>query len=126
MKKPAESFSKPIVFAIIIGGLIYIWVLLFGPAAQQSKNLQIAEEFSKQTLTPLIKKHEKFHDIQTGVHTGKGGCIAIRGWTETEEDFNELKKLIESKNPPLFIRYTVKIEEIEFKKEETNSDKESR
>ncbi|WDE96843.1 hypothetical protein PQO03_02565 [Lentisphaera profundi] len=111
----SKAFQKTIFIVFILGTIGLIWAALFSPSAKQRNNLVIAEKFNKESLSPLIKKHQKSHDIHTGIYTGKGGCLAVTGWTETKKDLNDLKKIIEDINPPLPIRWTVKVYEIEFK-----------
>ena len=67
--------------------------------------------------------HSKFGDLQTGIYTGKGGCLAVNGWVKTEKDLEELKSLVNTINPPLSVHWTIKIEDILLKDLIENEDK---
>ena len=89
----------------------------FGPAKL------ISEKFNTDHLSPLIMNHSKFGDLQTGIYTGKGGCLAVNGWVKTEKDLEELKSLVNTINPPLSVHWTIKIEDILLKDLIENEDK---
>ncbi len=115
--KKQNQFTKFVITLLLIS-VVFIWVLYFSPGAKQTKNLKIADQFNAQILSPLIEKNAKFIEVNSSSYTGNGGCLIIIGYTETEEDLNDLKRLVESTNPPLFIKWKVRIRN-KLTKEET-------
>jgi len=104
-----------------------IWAIYYSPAARQSQNIAIADQFVKNKLVPLVAKNEKFKNIKLGHYTGNGGCIWILGEVEIKKDLIELKQLVNSSNPPLQVKWNVQVWEIlvEKYKEKTQNEENS-
>ena len=112
-----QSF-KFVLLLVLIGGVSFaIWANFYSSFARQRQNIAVAEQFSNEKISPLLRQCKEFKDINAGYYTGDGGCISISGILKTKADFIRLKSLIKSVNPPLPVKWTVKVEEILFETE---------
>jgi hypothetical protein len=110
MKKiVTPAFKIALIILLFLGIIGIVWALYYSPSARQGQNLAIADQFVEGALSPLVEKDEKYKNIQLGHYTGDGGCIWVLGEVQTEKDLIELKQLVKSTNPPLFVKWNVRV-----------------
>ena len=99
---------QAIVLVAIVGVAVVFLTRHFGPAASQEKNLEAAREHASR-LEPDIRRDSRFADIRLGAYTGDGGCLWVRGFLTSDQQSNELSRLVEASHPPVPVRYDIQI-----------------
>jgi len=97
-----------IVMLVLVGGGLVLFTKYFGPAARQADNLALARAYANR-LEPQVHSDTRFTDIRLGANTGHGGCLWVFGSVTSEQDSNDLHRLIEASHPPVSTRYDLRL-----------------
>ena len=86
---------------LTLGGIKLWWVSDYPrtPAATQKANMERAEQHLP-VIQQCLDKDARFKKVQLYVYTGLDGAIGVSGEVDTEEVFQELKKIVASTIPP--------------------------
>ena len=91
--------------AITIVALLYVFVYWpISPFGKQLHNLKLAEQHANM-LREKFKSDPRLQKVTFGRYTGAGGCFAVGGKVETEDDIRYLTNVIESIPCPVEIYY---------------------
>lgn len=91
--------------AIVIATLLYFFVYWpISPLGSQLHNLKLAEQQAK-ILREKFKDDARFQKVKFGQYTGCGGCFAVTGEVQSENDIRFLTNVVESIPCPIEIYY---------------------
>jgi len=101
-----------IAMLVLVGSGLLLLTKYFGPAARQADNLALARALANR-LEPQVHSDTRFADIRLGANTGHGGCLWVFGSVTSEQDSNDLHRLIEASHPPVATRYDLRLVPLE-------------
>jgi hypothetical protein len=84
-----------------IGGAVAAWILLFGPKAQQTRNMKRAEQHILTKITPLLQNDPRFDGVVLKPYTEHLGSIVVTGTIANYADITELRGMINATTPPV-------------------------
>jgi hypothetical protein len=106
IKTTPKNLLKVIV-AITITTLLYIFVYWpISPLGSQLHNLELAEKQAK-IFRERFKDDTRFQKVKFGGYTGCGGCFAVTGEVQSEDDICFLTNIVESISCPIEIYYVL-------------------
>ena len=109
MKQFITSRGLRIIVVLAIVGIALVLITrYFGPAARQADNLALARAHAAQ-LQPQVRGDARFANISLGANTGDGGSLWVYGSITTEQQSNDLRRLVESSHPPVPVRYDLRM-----------------
>jgi hypothetical protein len=85
-----------------------VWLFLFGPQAQQTRNMKRAEEHIAK-IAPLLEKDPKFRDVRLKPYTGLGGSLAVLGSVSSPAEMREVRDIVNASNPPVPVYYQLQL-----------------
>ncbi|MEW6026649.1 MAG: hypothetical protein AB1599_05085 [Planctomycetota bacterium] len=115
-----RRYEYVITFLVMSAALIY---LFFGPTGvRQGINMRKARNHLP-AINNVIQQYPDFKNIRLGVFTGMGGSILITGHVKSKKDIDALKKLVDSTNPPVNVKYSLWIEDEIAQKQKSKEQK---
>jgi hypothetical protein len=100
--------------AAFIGMVAALAYLFFGDTAiRQTWQLPMAERHLP-TVRKVLKDRPEFENVDAGVNTGGGGIILVIGRVRTREDLASLMNDVANTQPPVKVKYMVKIDNAEM------------
>ena len=110
-----KSVTRWVKIAIVaIAGIGYISVFYFlyyspnSPRNKEARNRAMAKEHIP-VVTEVLEKDKRFGKIRLIPYTGEGGCLGVFGDVDSQSTMDDLKKLVQSTDPPVFVHWEVNI-----------------
>ena len=99
---------RTITLIAVVGIALVLSTQYFGPAARQSKNMALARAHAAR-LQPLVRSDARFADISLNANTGHGGSLWVYGSLTSEQESNDLRRVVEASHPPVPVRYDLRM-----------------
>jgi len=94
---------------IAVGGIAFVLITqYFGPSASQGKNMALARAHATR-LQPQVRSDSRFGDISLNANTGDGGSLWVYGSLTSEQESNDLRRVVEASHPPVPVRYDIRM-----------------
>ena len=104
MKRRLTIISLTIISVLLAFAAIYP----YSPAGRQSHNLRLAIQHAEK-IRPLLNADQRFSELQVGEYTGQGGAIWIIGYIPDDKAAIDLRRVVESTDPPVAVRYSLTV-----------------
>jgi hypothetical protein len=109
MNRLLRSKGLRIITVVAIVGIAFVLVTRhFGPAARQADNLALARAHAAR-LQPQVRNDVRFADISLGANTGDGGSLWVYGSLASQQESNDLRRVVEASLPPVPVRYDLRM-----------------
>ena len=90
----------------MIGGVLVLIGCWLGTVIRENKRIQLGLEYLPQ-LTNAVCSRPEFKDVRISISTL--GCFMVSGLVETEKQRAELESVVASTEPPLAVKYHLKV-----------------
>jgi hypothetical protein len=95
-----------VLFVAAIGTIYFCYP--YTPAGRQALNMASAERHIPK-VRALIGKDARFRDVWLAPYTGFGGSLTVSGYVDSTGDLTDLKRLVESTEPPVNVSYGISV-----------------
>ena len=105
----SQTSKVRIIYGSIIAAFLLCWILFGETAVSQSLHMHQARKHILK-IEEATRNLPEFRNVKFFAGTSHNGCLGVGGWVETESKRLELKSLIETTKPPVFVWYIVQVQ----------------